>query len=383
MLAITIAWRFLRKNKAQTVLIVFAIAIAVSVQIFIGLLSKGLEKTLLNKIIGNAPHVSVYSHTGSINKWSDIIEKISKTDAEIKNVSPSIEYQAYIKLEKSMPQILIRGLLQDKNASIYDIQNKIYEGELPTRENQVLMGKDLRERLGLEVGDKIQIITINGTKTEVEITGFYDLEMTRINTSWIITDIKTAQNIIGCGDIVTSIEVSVKDVYDAERIGTSIKNSLSDDSLKIENWKEQNKLLVSAIIGQKICTLVIEFFVVLAAVLSIISILSINVMQKYKEIGILKAMGMENLSTGMVFFFQAFLLGVIGAAVGVALTMAFLKGFNKYVITTNGEPVVSVYLDYMFILKSISIDVLCAVFASFFPVVHSSRLSPVEVIKNG
>ncbi len=381
--SIRIAWRFLRDSKVQTFIIILGIAIGVSVQMFIGLLSRGLEGTLLNKVIGSSPHVTIYSHKGGIEGWQDKKNKIINSNKQVKAVAPVADYQAFVKLSDMTEPVQIRGFMPPDIKSLYDIKNKIYEGAMFAGEGQAIMGKDLKERLGLKVGDKVDIVTINGQKITVDVVGFYDLGAAKLNRVWLFTDLKTAQNLIGFGDKVTSIEVGVKDVYNADLQAKNIQKVLSDKDLSVENWKNQNKLLVSGIMGQKVCTIIIQIFVLLAAVLSIISILGISVVQKYKQIGILKAMGIKDSWAGAVFLIQAFMLGILGTALGVFLTMMYIKGFNKYIITAEGIPVVNIIISRRFIGISMIIDIIASTLAAFLPALKSFKLSPVEVIKNG
>lgn len=378
-----IAGRFLRYNKIQTLVIILGIAIGVSVQIFIGLLSKGLESTLLNKVIGSSAHITVYSTKGGIADWQDKKNKIIKADKDIKAAAPVVDYQAFIKLNDMTEPVQIRGFIYNDVNSLYRMKDRIYEGKMLEDSGQALIGRDLKERLGVNVGDKITIITIDKKRIELTLAGFYDLGAVKVNRTWLITDLKTAQDLLGFGDKVTSIEIGVNDVYNADIVGKHIEKSLNDKKLKVENWKDQNKLLFSGLVGQKICTIIIEFFVLLAAVLSIISILGISVVQKYKQIGILKAMGIKDFSAAYIFFIQAFILGVLGTALGIWLTYTYIKYFNTYIITPEGTPVINIIVSHKFIGKSALIDIAAATLAAFFPAVNSFRLSPVEVIKNG
>jgi len=377
-----IASRFLIRSKVQTLIIIIGIAIGVSVQVFIGLLSKGLEGTLLNKIAGNAANITVYSHKGGIENWEDNINKI-KGISGITTVFPTAYNQAFIKLNDMTEPAVVRGFALKEGNSFYNIKNRIYEGRMPEGENEVIMGKDLAERLGLKVGDTINIITISRKQMNFTVVGFYDFEVANINKTWVITNLKTAQNLIGFKDKVTSIEIGVSDPYNADIIAKKVENALADKNLKVENWKSQNKLIVSAIIGQKICTIIIQFFVLLAAVLSTLSILSISVVQKYRQIGILKAIGIKDSSAGMVFLFQALILGILGTSLGIGLSMFFVQEFNRYIITPQGVPVVNIIISKRFLIMSALINIAASTFAAFLPALKSFRLSPVEVIKNG
>lgn len=381
--SLRIAWRFLKDSKAQTMIIILGIAIGVSVQIFIGLLSKGLETTLLNKFIGNSPHITVYFAKGGIEDWQSKKSKIKAVSKDIDVVAPVAEQQAFIKLTDIKEPARIRGFIPEDLNKLYGIKSKVYEGKMIENNGQALIGRELKERLDLKLGDKLSIVTIDKKNIELTIVGFYDLESAGLNRFWIFTDLKTAQDLVGFGDKVTSIEIGIVNPYLADSLSKKVSSSLNDKDLKVQNWKDENKLLLSGIIGQKICTVIIQFFVLLAAVLSIVSVLGITVTQKYKQIGILKAMGIRDGSAAFIFLMQAFILGIIGTALGVGLAMMYIKGFNTYIVTAEGKPVVDIVIDNKFIIVSGLIDIAASTLAAFLPAVKTYRLSPVEIIKSG
>ncbi|PRR76496.1 ABC transporter permease [Clostridium thermopalmarium] len=378
-----IASRFLRKSKIQTLIIIMGIAIGVSVQIFIGLLSQGLDKSLLSKVAGSFVHINITSSKGSIESWEDIERKIKAVDKNINIVSPVIEHNAFINTNNKKQNIQVRGFLPQDLNTLYDMKNKIYEGKMISKSGQALIGKDLGDKLGLKIGDKINVVNFQGKNVEVIVVGFYNLGAVKLNSIWVITDLKTAQDIADSGNKITSFELSTNDAYNADNIANNIKNSIKNNDLKIENWKDQNKLIASAIIGQKICSVIIQFFVLLASVLSIMSILNISVVQKYKQIGILKAMGIKDGSAALIFLLQAFILGLVGTAVGVLLTLLYIKGFNRYIVTSDGKPIVDIIINNRFIIISSLIAVAASTLAAVFPAIKSLKLTPVEVIKNG
>ncbi|APM40281.1 ABC transporter permease [Clostridium kluyveri] len=381
--AFKIAWKFLKHSKIQTFVIILGIAVGVSVQIFIGLLSSGLENTILNKIIADSSQVTVYSHSGGIENWQDKKIDIIKGDSNVNHIAPVADCQAFIKLENANQPVQMRGFIPGDVSELYGMKYNIYEGKMYESAGQVIVGKDLKERLGLKLGDNIDIFTVSGKKLTLNVVGFFDLGASKINVTWVITDLTAVQQLIGFGDKVTSIEIGVKDIYNADLEAKAIEKVLSDENLKVQNWKDQNQFLASGMIGQKICTLIIQFFVLLAAVLSIISILGISVVQKYKQIGILKAMGIRDSSAGFIFFVQAFILGVLGTALGLFFTWIYIKGFNRYIVNSKGLPLVDIIVNYRFIELSCAIDIAASTFAAFFPALKSFRLNPVEVIKNG
>lgn len=380
--SLKISCRFLRKSKIQTLIIILGIAIGVSVQIFIGLLSRGLEGTLVSKVTGSFVHISMNIKKGNIENWQEKRDKIKKLGVEATTIAPVLERNGFIQINNDEKQnVQVRGFLTEDVNALYDMKNKVYEGKMISSGGQVLVGKDLKEKLGVKLGDNIEITAFDGKKNTFNIVGFYDLGAIKLNSIWIITDLKTAQNAFETGDVASSIEIAVKDANNADIIASRIQSSFKD--LKVENWKDSNKLLASAIIGQKICSVIIQFFVLLAAVLSIISILGISVVQKYKQIGILKAMGIWDSSAAFIFFLQALILGILGTALGVALTFGYIKAFNRYIIAADGTPIVNIIVNNRFIIISAAIDIAASTLAALFPAFKSFRLSPVEVIKNG
>ena len=381
--ALKIAWRFLIKSKIQTLIIILGIAIGISVQIFVGLLSTGLETSLLDKVVGNSTHITIYPKNNKIGNYHKVQEKIKKLDSKIVSVAPVVEYNASINFNHMTEPIQIRGFISKDLDLLYNIKDKIYKGRPIQNPGETLIGKELSEKLGLKLKDNINIVTPDRRKITLKVVGFYDFNTMKVNKTLVITDLKAAQDLADFGDSATSMELSTSDPYNADSIAAKIEKGLNDNNLKIENWKDQNKLLVSAIMGEKVCSVIIQLSVMIATVLSIISIMSISVVQKYKQIGILKAMGIKDSSAATIFLIQAFILGVVGTCLGVGLTYLYIKGFNRYTGSSDGTPLVTIIINYSFIIKISIIDILASTLAAFFPAIKSFKLTPVEVIKNG
>ncbi|MCB2305299.1 ABC transporter permease [Clostridium estertheticum] len=379
--ALKIAWRFLISSKIQTLVIVLGIAIGISVQVFVGILSAGLETSLLDKVVGNSTHITINPKNNIIKDYQAKAYKIKKLDSRITSVAPVVGHNASLNIRNMTEPIQISGFNSKDLESLYNIKDKIYKGRTVKNSGEVLIGKELSEKLGLKINDNINIITVDNRNTVLKAVGFYDFDTIKINKILVITNFKTAQNLAGIGDAATSMELTTSDPYNADIIANKLKKGLNDKNLVIENWKDQNKLLVSAIMGEKICSLIIQLSVMIAAVLSI---MSISVVQKYKQIGILKAMGIKDGSAALIFLIQAFILGVIGTGVGVGLTYLYVKGFNRYIVSSvDGKPIVNIIINYNFIIKLCIIDIIASTSAAFFPALKSFKLTPVEVIKNG
>ncbi len=382
-----IAVRFLKSSRGQTILIASGIAIGVSVQIFIGSLIQGLQKSLIDKTIGNSSQITITSNNdeGTIRNWEDKISQILATDVRIEKISPSADSSALIRYRDKTAPAVIRGLNLGQDKELYGIKSKIYEGNIPEKPYEVLIGRDLQEKLNLKIGKSISLITPSGEASDVKVTGFYDLKVSNINKSWIITSLKTSQNIFGFGGKVTSIEMqlSSKDVFKADEIAMKIEKNLLDNSIKVENWKDQNEELLGGLNGQSVSSLMIQVFVLISVTLGIASVLAITVVQKSKQIGILKAMGIKDRDASKIFLYEGFLLGIGGAIMGIILGITLMFLFTRFALNPDGTAIIPLYLDYKFIAISGGIAVVSASIAALIPARSSSKLEPIEVIRNG
>lgn len=383
-LAFQIATRFLKSSKGQTILIALGIAIGVSVQIFIGSLIQGLQKSLVDTTIGNQPQITLTSNNEEklIADYKEIVDRISANEEEVINLSVAADGPALISKNEETYSILLRGFNIDEADSIFNIKESLVEGTLPDSEGKVLIGVDLKEEADISIGDEIELLANFGDTSTVTVTGFFNLGVASLNKSWTITNLETAQNVFSYDDQVTSINMQLKDVFLADTVADSIKERETSETLVVDNWKAQNEDLLSGLNGQSVSSIMIQVFVMISVLLGIASILAITVVQKSKQIGILKAMGIKDKDSSLIFLFQGLLLGVLGAILGVALGLLLAFTFTKFALNPDGTPVVPLFIDPMFITFSAVIAVAASVIAALIPARNSSKLSPIEVIRN-
>lgn len=388
-----VAVRFLLSNKLQTFFIILGIGIGVSVQVFIGTLIDGLQKGLIDKTINNSPQITISSTKDdkTIEDWKKKIIQIKESDSRITNVSPAIDASAFIKDGTKSYPVLMRGFQLEDSDKIYNIKNRIYEGnwilqrDIDSSRKKVLIGRELNKEIKKKVGERIKITTPTGKVDEFIISGFYDLEVASINKSWVITDLNTVQNTFDFEDKITSIEAQIKaeDVFNADSVSKNVQYNLNSQDVKVENWKEQNKQLLSGLSGQSTSSYMIQFFVIVSVVLAIASILAITVIQKSKEIGILKAMGIKNGPASRIFLFQGVILGMFGAVLGVGFGLGLTVMFTKFAVNSDGTPIVQLYVNPGFIILSAILAITSSSIAALIPAKKSAKLDPIEVIKNG
>ena len=390
-LGLKIAGRFLSSNISQTILIILGIAIGVSVQIFIGSLIQGIQKGLVEKTIGNSSQITVSSNQDEryILEYDKLISDIAETDENITKISPVLDNQAFLLYGDKNQSLIIRGFDIDKPESmadgIYDISNRIVEGRMPKGDNEILLGIDLKKEYGLEVGEEVDIFRTEARKIfKSTVVGFFDLKVSSLNTNWAITTLGNAQKFFELDDVITSVEMQVNEdaIFITDEISVNIANVIGDEEYKIINWKEQNESLLSGLQGQSISSYMIQVFVIISVVISIASILAITVLQKSKQIGILKAMGIRNSTTSYIFLFEGLILGFFGALMGILFGLGLSFAFTKFALNADGTPVVDLYISYSFIALSGLIAVVASVLAALMPAIRSSKLNAIDIIRN-
>lgn len=379
-----IAYRFIKSNKAQTTLIALGIALGVTVQLFLGLLINNLNDNLLNKTIGNTSQITVSSKDKGISNYHEIIANIKdKEEDKITNIMGVLDNPAIVEEGDSNKSILVRGLDLSKENDIYDLTNKISEGKFPENENEVLIGKGISEDLNLKVDDELVFSSPSIGEKKVKVTGIVDLKVKGMNDSWVITTLTNSQKIFSKEGEVSSIEMKINNdyVFESDEISKNISSYIPSD-LDIVNWKEDNESLLDALSGQKTSSITIQVFIIISVTMSIAGVLAISVIQKSKQIGILKAMGIKDRSAATIFILQGLIFGVVGAFAGGGLGITLFKIFTVMVKTSDGSPLVPGNMYYGFILMSIIISILAAVLASIIAAKKSLKLDPIDIIRN-
>ncbi|MFW5838498.1 MAG: ABC transporter permease [Bacillota bacterium] len=378
MFSFKIALRFLLSNKTQTILIALGIAVGVSVQVFIGSLIQGLQASLIDSTIGNRSHITITAETrgGYLDDDDSFYQTLKTYDEDITAVSPVLEGSATVITEDFNDPVIIRGFNYDDANDIYQFSDKVIEGRLPTSANEVVIGIDLLENLNASIDDtlELQLPEADSLKT-VTIVGVFDFEVTSINTSWLLMELDSAQSFLAV-DGISAIEMQLDSVFNSVSIQENLLDEYGND-YTITEWQGANQELLTGLEGQSTSSIMIQVFVMISVVLGISSVLAITVLQKSKQLGILKAMGATDKQASFIFLFEGILLGLIGAVLGVLLGLGLLFGF------TQSTDVVPILINPLFITGSAIIAILASMVASLIPARRSAKLSVIEVIRNG
>jgi lipoprotein-releasing system permease protein len=227
----------------------------------------------------------------------------------------------------------------------------------------------------------VTVITAFGGRTNLTVSGLFDLGVASLNEGWVMTSLGEAQTVFGYGDRVTSIEATVPDIFAARTVAAAIQNALADPDVKVTNWMDQNAQLLSGLQAQSLSSNMIQAFILVSVVIAIASILSITVLQKSRQIGILKAMGIKDRSASLVFLYEGMILGAAGAVLGLLLGAGLLTSFTTFAKGSDGNPIISISLSAAFLVQSFLIAFVSASLAGALPARKSSRLSPIDVIR--
>ena len=378
-LAFQIAKRFLLASKRQTLVIILGIAVGVSVQVFIGALIGGLQDSLVNTTIGSRSQITITKTDELISDYNELLSLTVSSSDNIKVITPTITTSGSLVNGENSEIIVIRGFDYNTANDIYKFSEKLTPGsELPNDTDEVVLGINLKNTLGINIGSVVTFDSAVYTSRSFTVVGFFDFEVNEINNTWTITTINTVQDIINQGDVVSNIEIQLNEVFDAEEITKLEIDEKISDEYTISTWISENESLLSGLQGQSISSLMIQIFVIVSVVLGISSTLAITVLQKSKQLGILKAMGIQDGDASLIFLFEGMLLGVFGAIIGILLGIGLL-----YAFTTFSGTDIPITFDAGFLAMSAGIAIAASTLAALSPAIKSSKLSVMEVIRNG
>lgn len=382
-LPLRIAMRFLLAGKGQTFLIVGGIAIAISVQVFVGLLIDSLQAGLVEQTVGNSPQVTVRSaeENVTISRWDEMVTSI-RSLTSVRQVGVSAAANAFVSKSNDSVPVVFRGLSAAAIDDIYRISSQIYRGRAIEATGEVLIGRTLAEKLGVSEDDRLLVSTPGGVLLDYRIVGLYDLGVAVVDGSWVVSNLRTAQSLFGFGDRITSIEVTVVDVFQADAVAADVIALLNSESLEVTDWKSQNGQLLNALQSQSMSNNIIQAVIIVSVAIAIASLLSVSVLQKRRQLGILKAMGIKDVSASLIFLFQGLVIGVMASVMGVALGLALLYSFTIFA-TPGGESIIDFIVPPAFLLRSVAISVIASALAGFVPAGSSLRLNPIDVIREG
>ena len=379
MLPLRIAWRFLTSSPFQSTLIVAGIAVGIATQIFVGSIIVSLQESLLNTTIGSAAHVTIQAIKQSDPvRYTPEMQQVLAHDPRVKQgtVVPIRSISAlYSNGTDSASLGLLGGNLKQLEG-IYKLSKKTVSGHASLGDGQIMLGKDFADKFGIKPGDTISMKFQNNQTGSFTVSGIFDLGAAQFNLRNAFVSGNVPQNVLSwSNDEYTQIQLQLNQPYDSIKVADQWAQQLP--GVSITEWQGQNKELLVGLQSQSMSSYMIQGFVLIAVALGIASTLAIAAVQKTRQIGILKAMGLSDGGAGRVFLWQAAILGTAGSIGGILASFALLALFT--LAPTN----FTITMQPSFVLVSALIGVAVAMLSSIVPIRRTSRLDPIEVIQNG
>ncbi len=242
---------------------------------------------------------------------------------------------------------------------------------------EAIVGKELAADLGVRAGDRLTVQT-GLVSDSVRVTALVDLGVKDLNRRTVIVPLRAAQNLLGLPGGATSLDLTVKDVWSAQELASDLRQQFP---YKIESWQESNAQLVSALNAQSVSTALIRGVVLVVVVLGIASVLVVSVVQKRREIGILRAMGATRGQILRLFLVQGAVVGALGSALGIALAVLMIWLFTTFVRGSDGLPLFVIGLPLATAVQVALIATVCGVLAAVAPARRAAALDPAQAIR--
>jgi len=397
-----VAFRFLKDGRIQTVFIIIGISIGVGVIVFMSALLSGLQANFVNRVLTGQAHIQVLIHkemvrplfkeTGvsesskiqsplqrykSIDQWQSIALAIGRIQG-VSVVSPAVTGSALVTRGEASRSVSLIGMVPDLYFKIIPLKEKMVFGQSLVTSESILIGTELATDMGVGVGDKLRVATGNGSIITLNVTGIFDLGNKGANSRNVFVAIRTAQSIFGLIGGATVLDLTLNDVYQAETVSKQIEGITG---LQADSWIKTNEQFFTAVKAQTTANTAIRLFVALSVCFGIASVLVVSVVQRSREIGILRAMGISRGQILRIFLLQGGLLGLAGALVGSGMGISALAIWQKYQRNADGTVMFALSFDLQLLYQTLILATFTGLLAAFAPALRAARLDPVVAIR--
>jgi len=397
-----VAVRFLREGRLQTVLIMVGVAAGVAVIAYISALVTGLQKNTFDKTLGGQAHVTVQAledvvtparapvagtvllsetqakaqRLRSVANWQSMLPLLERRPG-VAAVSPIVAGGGLAVRGEATQSVAVSGVDLDRYDRVVRLREKVVAGVARLEPGEGIIGIELASDLGLRPGDRFTVLTSNVSET-VRVTALVDLGVRELNRRTVIVPLRLAQSLLGLPGGATSLDLALTDVWSAKTMAQQMRR---DFPYKVESWQETNAQLVSALNAQSVSTGLIRAIVLVVVVLGIASVLVVSVVQKRREIGILRAMGATRGQMVRVFLVQGGIVGAVGSVLGLALALLMIFLFTKFVRGADGQALFVITLPLSLALQVAMVASICGVLAAIAPARRAASMDPAQAIR--
>ncbi|WP_299894154.1 FtsX-like permease family protein [uncultured Aquimarina sp.] len=390
-----IAMQYLFARKKQIFLAMIGVLLGVTTFIVMINFMTGVNDFLDDAVFNGSPDIIISKdvekpNANSILSQGSFLDNYDKIDSFLKNknnvrsfahqiISPAI----LISDAKQHPGS-INGVFPTHEDTMVDLERRLVEGkgfQSLSAKNTILIGISLAKRLQVSVGDSIKMILPNGKNQQLEVSGIFSFGITTIDNVRTYTSSETLQHLLGQKNHITNIHIKLKD-----RDDVSIKDDLVQkfQGITTEDWKDSNKTIVIGNKVRDILTWSVSFALLLVAGFGIYNILNITVIQKRKDIAVLKTVGYSSEDIVFIFLVQSIIIGVFGAFLGVLFGYGISYLISTTPLDTSDFIIVETYpinFKVFYYILGFFFGVLTTAFAGYFPSKKASKVDPVTIIR--
>ncbi|MGQ9426983.1 ABC transporter permease [Gilvimarinus sp. F26214L] len=393
----TIATRFLRDGRAQSLMIMLGVAVGVAVIVFITALIQGLQSNIVERTLGTQAHIRLLSpdeanivlppqagvlqlvqddkraqRLRSINNWQQVSSTLDRLPG-LTAVSPVVSGPAFARRGEALESVALMGIDVERYRRIIELETYLIGGQLRIGADEVLIGRLLADDLGVNVGSKLRLETGQQNTAVVNIAGIFELGVRELDSRYVYLDLKQAQSLLDLPGGVTVIDLTVTKIFAADSIAAQVERLTS---LRAESWIETNAQLMNALTAQGLSTNMIIVFVAISVAFGIASVLSVSVVQRTREIGILRATGATRQQILRVFLIQGALFGLFGSVIGIVVSYVLVWVFNNL-----GPGLFYIPIPTAVVVAALLLATLTGVLAAAVPSRRAARLDPVVAIR--
>jgi lipoprotein-releasing system permease protein len=402
-----VAFRYLKaKRREKFISLISFISIAgiavgvMALLVVIGVMT-GFDQDLRNKILSVNAHIILIKPGHSITDYDTVAREVEAVPGAV-SAKPFIYTQVMFSGPGNISGGVIRGLdlptIERGGPAAVQLREGDFKslGETSGDIPEVAIGNELAKNIGATIGTRIKIISPLGTLTPMgripliknfQVGAIFHSGMFEFDNTLVYASIPAVQSYLGMGDQVTGIDVQVKDIYAADTIAAAIQAKLGP-AFQVRDWMRMNRSLFAALKLEKIAMFIILTLIVLVAAFNITSTLIMMVMEKTKDIAILKSMGATRQSIMKIFMLEGLIIGIIGTAIGLALGFLLAAILKKYEFIKLPSDVyfistLPVKIESMDVALIAGATILISFLATLYPSWQASRLEPVEAIRFG
>lgn len=381
--------------------------IALAVMLLITVLSvmNGFESELRDRILGMAAHVEIQNADSALKDWSSLSREVKKDNSQVAAAAPYVHGQGMVRSGQSVTGTIIRGVDPEHEPDVSDVASHMEVGSLDSLEKgkyNVILGADMADRLGVGLGDKIDLLipTANVTPAGIiprfrrfTVSGVFSLGMYEYDSGLVLTSISDAAKLFQLDDGVTGLRLRLHDMFKAPQVTHKLEQAMPYP-YQVTDWTRQNANFFHAIATEKTMMFIILSLIIAVAAFNIVSMLVMVVTDKQGDIAIMRTLGMKPRSVMAIFMVQGMIIGVIGTIIGVILGVllsTYMEDIVPLVENLLHTDLLSADVYYISQLKGelhqsdvirISILALLLAFLStIYPAWRASRVQPAEALR--